>query len=243
VPDGRHPGIVGAVGSADRQEGPSIHDRAPAAAPIRVGLVDDHPSILASLAAAIGNAPDLVLVGAATTVDDALRLAGHVDVLVCDVQLAGRAEGLLILGSVHDPATTTHDGPPAVIFLSGFEQPSLVRTAIERGAAGYLSKSAELPEILDAIRTVAGGGTAFTASALRGARTARRRPSDREIQVIDRVIAGASNAEIAGSMGLSEKTVESHLRRLFDRYGVLSRTELAVLAIDEGWTSDRRSDR
>ena len=53
--------------------------------------------------------------------------------------------------------------------------------------------------------------------------------------MIERVRAGSTNAEIATSLGLSEKTVESHLRRLFDRYGLLSRTELAVLAIEEGW--------
>jgi DNA-binding NarL/FixJ family response regulator len=78
---------------------------------------------------------------------------------------------------------------------------------------------------------------------LRASRDARRRPSDREIQVIDAIVRGDTNAEIAASLGLSEKTVESHLRRLFDRYGLLSRTELAVLAIDEGWTANDRSRR
>ena len=53
--------------------------------------------------------------------------------------------------------------------------------------------------------------------------------------MIARVVAGSTNAEIAVELGLSEKTVETHLHRLFDRYGLLSRTELAVLAIDEGW--------
>ena len=54
------------------------------------------------------------------------------------------------------------------------------------------------------------------------------------------ISAGASNAEAAAVLGLSEKTIESHLRRLFDRYGVLSRTELAVLAIREGWAEGTR---
>jgi DNA-binding NarL/FixJ family response regulator len=130
-----------------------------------------------------------------------------------------------------------------VILLSGFEQPSLVRAAIERGAAGFLDKSAELSAIIDAIRTVAAGGTVYTAAALRLSRDARRRPSDRELQVIDRVVAGATNAEVATALGLSERTVESHLRRLFDRYGLLSRTELAVLALEEGWTAENRADR
>ena len=65
-------------------------------------------------------------------------------------------------------------------------------------------------------------------------------PPSAEIQVIAHVIDGATNAEIAAALGLSEKTVESHLRRLFDRYGLLSRTELAVLSIDEGWAAEKR---
>ena len=89
--------------------------------------------------------------------------------------------------------------------------------------------------IVDAIRTVAAGGTVFRAADLDAARDAPRRPTGRELDVIARVVAGSTNAEIAAELGLSEKTVETHLHRLFDRYGLLSRTELAVLAIDEGW--------
>jgi DNA-binding NarL/FixJ family response regulator len=175
--------------------------------------------------------------------DDALRLAALVDVLICDVQLDGHAEGLRILEALHDPRSSlgrSEGGPPAVIVLTGFEQASLVRAAIERGAAGFLDKSAELETIVEAVRTVAAGGTVYTAAALQLSRTARRRPSDRELEVIHRVIGGATNAEVATALGLSERTVESHLRRLFDRYGVLSRTELAVLALDEGWTIEHR---
>lgn len=204
---------------------------------IRVGLVDDHPTVLAAVAAAVAASADLELIGTASTLEGARGLASAVDVLVCDIQLEGRAEGLAILDAVHDPAAAWPEGsrPPAILLLSGFEQPSLIRAAVERGAAGYLSKAADLPEIVAAIRTVAAGGTAFSAAALRTSRTARRRPSDREIEVIGLVMDGATNAEIAAALGLSEKTVESHLRRLFDRYGLLSRTELAVTAIDEGW--------
>jgi DNA-binding NarL/FixJ family response regulator len=164
-----------------------------------------------------------------------------VDVLVCDIQLDGQAEGLAILDAVHDPrAPFASSGPPAVLLLSGFAQPSLVRAAVDRGAAGYLDKGADLSEILAAIRTVGGGGTAFSAAALRTSRTAPRRPSDREIEVIELVMAGATNAELATALDLSEKTIESHLRRLFDRYGLVSRTELAVMAIDQGWVEPAR---
>jgi two-component system, NarL family, response regulator DesR len=205
--------------------------------------VDDHPAVLASLAAAVRETDDLVLAGTAATVVEGLALASVVDVLVCDVQLDGHAEGLRILEMIHRPEAMAIATAPAVILLSGFDQPSLVRAAIERGAAGFLGKTVELPAIIGAIRTVAAGGTVFTATALSSSRTAVRRPSDREIQVIGLVRDGATNAEVASALGLSEKTVESHLRRLFDRYGLMSRTELVVQAIDEGWICAQRDAR
>jgi DNA-binding NarL/FixJ family response regulator len=203
--------------------------------PISVVLVDDHPAILDAVGGAVTSAPDLMLAGTARSLDDAralLAVTSGVDVVVSDVQLAGEAEGLRLLDAI---------GPegPAVLLLSSFDQPPLVRTAFERGAAGYLIKTSEVSEVLDAIRTVAGGGTAFSAAMLRAIRSAPRRPSDREIEVLTLVCGGASNDEIGVRLGVSEKTVESHLRRLFDRYAVLSRTELAVLALREGWVAEK----
>ena len=205
-----------------------------------MGVVDDHPAVLSSIATAVGDQADLQLIGTARTGDDAIDLASKVDVLVCDMNLSGGAEGLQVLRAVHDPRTAGGRTPPAVLFLSGYGYPSLIRAAIDGGAAGYLDKSADLPEILDAIRTLAAGGTAYTAAALVGSRAAPRRPTEREIEVIESIVGGSTNAEIAGHLGLSEKTVESHLRRLFDRYGLVSRTELAVLALEQGWATDRR---
>jgi DNA-binding NarL/FixJ family response regulator len=220
-----------------------IRDRSVTDQRTGVGLVDDHPAVLASLGAAVAGTDDLVLIGTAATVADAMALASTVDVLVCDVQLDGHAEGLRILELVHRPEAIVVAPAPAVILLSGFDQPSLVRAAIERGAAGFLGKTVELRAIIDAIRTVAAGGTVFTATALQSSRTADRRPSDREIQVIGLVRDGATNAEVAAALGRSEKTVESHLRRLFDRYGLMSRTELVVRAIDDGWIGVHRDPR
>jgi DNA-binding NarL/FixJ family response regulator len=204
--------------------------------PVCVLLVDDHPAILDAIARAVSAADDLALAGMARSLveaRDALDAgAGTIDVVVSDVQLAGEAEGLRLLDAV---------GPegPAVLLLSSFDQPPLIRTAFDRGAAGYLIKTSEVTEILDAVRTVAAGGTAFSAAMLRAIRSAPRRPSDREIEVLGLLCAGASNDEIGVRLGVTEKTVESHLRRLFDRYGVLSRTELAVLALREGWVTEK----
>jgi len=196
--------------------------------------------VLASLARELEDSSDLELVGSAANIADAVELGARVDVLVCDMNLADGAEGLRVLREIHDPRKLRHGDPPAVLFLSGFGYPSLIRAALDGGASGYLDKSADLAEIADAVRTLAAGGTAYSAVALHSSRDARRRPSDREIQVLELIVEGATNAEVGAALGLSEKTVESHLRRLFDRYGLLSRTELAVLAIDEGWVAARR---
>ena len=202
---------------------------------LRVALVDDHPAILSAVAAAIHESPDLELVGTGRTLDQARAFAngppgaaGRPDVLVCDMQLAGEAEGLRLLELAGGDA-------PAMLILSSFDQAPHVRAAFERGAAGYVVKTAEIGEILEAIRVVGAGGTAFSAAMLRTVRSSPRRPSAREIEVLGLLCAGASNDEIGARLGVSERTVESHLRRLFDRYGVLSRTELAVLAVREGW--------
>ena len=239
MPLAAFPCTLAGLGCAIRG-GVNIHERPISERPIRIGLVDDHPVVLASIATAIEGAGDLALVGTAAAIGDAVALAYHVDVLVCDMNLADGAEGLRVLREIHDPRTPRQADPPAVLFLSGFGYPSLIRAALDGGASGYLDKTADVAEILDAVRTLAAGGTAYSAVALHGSRDARRRPSDREIQVLGFVVDGATNSEVGAALGLSEKTVESHLRRLFDRYGLLSRTELAVLAIEEGWVAARR---
>lgn len=199
---------------------------------IRVGIVDDHPSILAAISAAIDAEPDLALSGTGRTLEDAVDLLARSDVLLCDVQLEG-SDGLRVLDIARqaDPAA-------AVLLISGHGHHSIIRAAVERGAAGYLDKSVEVETIIAAVRTVAGGGTVYAAADLAEARRAPRTPSERERQVIAAVVAGRTNAEIAAALGLSEKTIETHLHRLFDRYALLSRTELAVLAVGEGWVRE-----
>jgi DNA-binding NarL/FixJ family response regulator len=198
---------------------------------IRLAVVDDHPAISAAIAAAVEGLTDIELVGRATSARDALELIDRTspDIVLCDIWLDGEAAGLELL---RRQATAT---PPRFIVLSAFDQPSFVRAAIDAGAAGYLSKAADVAQIVEAVRAVGAGATRFDDAALRTARDAPRPPSEREIQAIRLLADGASNDEIAGALGISVKTVESHLRRLFGRYAVLSRTELAMLAVREGW--------
>ena len=203
-----------------------------APAVIRFLVLDDHPAIAAALSAAIAARDDLELVAAPSTADEALAAvtALQPDVVVCDLWLAGEPAGLDVLTTVAGMSRG-----PRVLVLSGFDQPSFLRAAFEGGAAGYLSKATPVAEIVDAIVAVERGETRFPDVTLRALRDAPRRPSPREIAAIRLLARGASNDEIAVGLGISIKTVESHLRRLFGRYGVLSRTELAMLAVREGW--------
>jgi DNA-binding NarL/FixJ family response regulator len=114
-----------------------------------------------------------------------------------------------------------------------------MRAVFERGGAGFLSKATELDAVLAAIRSVARGEAAFSAMALEAARDAIRPPSAREIEVIRLLMQGATSDEAGHDLRISARTVESHIRRLFDRYGVVSRTELIVLAHREAWVDDR----
>lgn len=206
---------------------------------IRLAVVDDHPAIAAAIGAAIRDRADIDLVGSVTSAADAADLVARCepDVLLCDLWLDGEAAGLDVLASIAGPARTGGGTQhrPRVLVLSGFDQPSFLRAAFEGGAAGYLSKASSVEDIVDAVLAVARGETRFPAVTLRALRDAPRRPSARELGAIRLLARGASNDEIAVGLGISVKTVESHLRRLFGRYGVLSRTELAMLAVREGW--------
>lgn len=198
---------------------------------IRLAVVDDHPAISAAIAGAVAGRPDIELVGRATSVRDAVELIDRTspDIVLCDIWLDGEAAGLDILRRL------AGEERPRFVVLSAFEQPSFLRAAIAAGAAGYLTKAADIDDIVDAVVAVAAGERRFDEAALRAVDTAPRPPSRREIEAIRLIADGASNDEIAAALGISVKTVESHLRRLFGRYAVLSRTELAMLAVREGW--------
>jgi len=199
---------------------------------IRLVVVDDHPAIATAVAAATASRDDIELVGRATSRDAAISLLEETepDVVLCDIWLGGEPSGLDLLRRLQGRGSR-------ILMFSGFEQASFLRAAFEGGAAGYLSKASDLDEILEAVTAVAAGETRFPDVTLRALRDAPRRPSDREVEALRLLARGSSNDEIAMGLGISIKTVESHLRRLFGRYGVLSRTELALLAVREGWVS------
>ena len=201
---------------------------------IRLAIVEDHPAIAEGLTALLRNEADVTVVGTAADSVSADRLieTQAPDVVLCDIRLADTVDGLEILAR--------HASNPSFIMLSAYSYPSYYVAAVEHGAKGYLSKMATIDQILRAVRTVAGGGTAFPDDVRRAVRTALRAPTPREAQILALVAEGHANAEIAERLSLRVKTVESQLRRMFDRYDVTSRTSLVRVAQHQGWIEGDR---
>lgn len=197
---------------------------------VRVALVDDHPVVLSGLDAALATVPGLLVVAHGATVADARRIADRadVDVILLDVRLPD-GNGLELVSEI------STDGQPAIIVLSSFKTSQYVAAAVRFGAQGFLLKTAPLDDLVEAIRRVADGGSAFTTEQLREGRSGFVSLSRREQEVLRLVLRGLSNDEIGAELHVSGKTIEAHLSRLYGRIGVVSRIELALRAEREGW--------
>jgi DNA-binding NarL/FixJ family response regulator len=198
-----------------------------AAAPIRVAIVDDHPVLREGTAALLAAQDGLAMAGTAGSVEEAAALVGSagIDVVLLDIRL-GTDSGLRWL------AESPSGSRPAVVVLTSYDYPQYAEAALRLGASGFVLKTAPIAELVDAIRRAAAGGMSFSRRPDRGATV---KLSEREHEVVALVVEGRSNDEIAAGLGIGAKTVESHLRRLFERLDVASRTELATRALREGW--------
>jgi DNA-binding NarL/FixJ family response regulator len=209
------------------------------ARPTTVVLVEDHTMVADAFRAAFDLAPDLAVVGHATTVADAERLVSRTtpDVAVIDFRLpdADGADAVLRLRHrVPDLRT--------LIVTSATDDHSVNR-AISAHADGYLLKDQPIEQLLDGVRTVAGGGTVFAPSLLlrllqRGTTTAEglhRVPlSDREREVLHLLARGQSTAAMAEELHLSVNTVRNHAQSVLTKLGVHSRLEAVSQAVRTG---------
>jgi DNA-binding NarL/FixJ family response regulator len=196
---------------------------------IRVAIVDDHPALREGTAALLEKEPDLAVCGLAGTIAEARALVAAPDgpdVLVVDIRLGGERGLDLLL----DPGAGT-GRRPAIVVWTAFDVPQYTAFAFRSGAAGFVVKTAPVSELVDAIRHAAAGGIHFTTRP----DLASRPLSDREREVLGHLVAGRSNDEIGAAMGVITRTVEAHLTRLYERYDIRSRTELAARAAREGW--------
>lgn len=193
---------------------------------IKVAIVDDHPVLRDGIASLLATEADMEVVALGENVADAERLlaADEADVLLLDVRL-GTHSGLTALS-----ANDSTSGRPAVVVLTAYGYPQYAEAALRLGASGFVVKNGPIEDLLAAIRAAASGNLHF------GVRPGQRLAlSERELDVVRKVVEGRSNDEIATDLGIAPKTVESHLRRIFERVDVTSRTELATRALREGW--------
>jgi DNA-binding NarL/FixJ family response regulator len=198
---------------------------------IRVAIVDDHPVLREGTAALIGQEPDIEAVATPATIAELRTLLagdGAPDVVIQDIRM-GPESGLTVLGELAAQATV---GPvPAVIVWTAYDYPQYAAYAYRAGAAGFVVKTAPTAELVRAIRQVADGALFFASRP-----DLRSRPlTPREREVLAATVGGHSNDEIAASLGITTRTVEAHLTRLYERFDLHSRTELVARAVTEGW--------
>lgn len=198
---------------------------------IKLVILEDHPAIADGLVALLGSEPDVTVVGSARDRASARVLIeqGDPDVVLCDVLQEGADGGLELL------LDFAGRDRPAFVMYSAYNSTAFLSKAIARGAAAYISKLAPAEAILKVLRDAAAGRRVFGPDTLRTARSAPPAPTARELETIALLDEGCTNQEIAARLGIRVKTVESQLRRLFDRYDVANRTSLVHLARKEGW--------
>jgi two-component system response regulator DesR len=195
---------------------------------IRLAIVDDHPMVTGGLDAALSTMADLRVVAHGASVQEAreLLVRDDIDVVLLDVRLED-GNGIQAL------AERGTRGRPAVLVISSFKTSQYVAASARFGAAGFLLKTVPLPTLVEAIRTVANGGSVFTHDQLQKGFVLL---TPRERQVVRLAMDGLTNKEIATRLRMSPKTVESRLGEVYERYGIIGgRVELSLRASDEGW--------
>ena len=202
---------------------------------IRVLLADDHGVIRDGLGRLIGGLEDVELVGTAADGADAIEKAKQLqpDVVVMDLDMP-RVDGIEATRKILAQQETN------VLVLTAFSDRARILGALEAGACGYLLKDAASEDVADGIRAAARGESPLDPRAARTVLSARSEPdplaglSQREREVLDALVEGLPNKLIARRLEISEKTVKSHLTRIFRELDVTDRTQAALWAERNG---------
>ncbi len=200
---------------------------------ITVLLVDDHSLVRRGFRRMLEDESDMEVVGEAGNGEDSIKLAKelHPRVVVMDCALPG-------MNGLDATRRIIADSPQtAVLMLSMHTESTWVRQAIEAGAKGYFLKNAMDLELGAAIRKVAAGETVFDPqveqrSVLKGERSAAL--TQRELEVLQMIVDGKSNKEIATALDLSANTVAVHRANIMNSLGIHKTAELVVYAIRAG---------
>jgi DNA-binding NarL/FixJ family response regulator len=205
----------------------------------RVIIADDHELAREGLRAMIARDPGFVLVGEASSAEEAVSLtvSQSPDLAILDVQFGGASlDGFFAARAIRSKAP--HVG---VLMVTLHDAPQFVSAAVQAGARGYMLKDASRSELIAAMKSVASGATAFPSRLLVRALDQEPQSPDaganrlarltaREREVLRHVARGLTNKAIARELGLSPGTVKVHVERLLAKLGVTDRTQAAVMA-------------
>ncbi|MFQ5461332.1 MAG: response regulator [Phycisphaerae bacterium] len=217
----------------------------PSAATVSIVLVDDHALLRDSVARLLNAEAGLSVVGMVGEAGGAVALCVKFcpDVIVMDIDMPG----LSPFEAAKEIGRLCRD--TRILFLSSYAHDRYIEQALDAHADGYLTKSESAETVVQAIRTIANGGSHFSEAILdrlivdhEGARLARPSPSristltPREIETLRYVACGLTKKEIAAIMHVSAKTVEKHSDHLMQKLDIHDRVELTRFAIREGLT-------
>jgi two-component system, NarL family, response regulator len=201
-------------------------------AKLRLILADDHAVLREGLSLILGALPDMVVIAEASTGEEAfeLFLKHDPDVLLLDIQMPGG-------GGMNTLKRLLKNRPGArILILTAYDTEEDVYRSMLAGASGYVLKDTPHDELISAIRTVASGQRYMsrTASAKLAGRIGAPELTDRELVILRCVASGRANKEIADKLGISEGTVKSHVNKIMQKLGALSRTDAAIAGLRKG---------
>jgi DNA-binding NarL/FixJ family response regulator len=209
---------------------------------IRVLIVDDHVVVRRGLAAIIAERADMELVGEASDGEEAVALVRErtPDVVLVDLAMPN-VDGIETTRRILAVRPETR-----VTILTSFAEHARIRSAFDAGALGYLLKDADPEELASGVRLLASGSSPLAAKAARVLVESRSQAgtgtggegsdlTPRERTVLELVATGCANKEIARRLEISERTVKTHLTRVFRSIGVFDRVQAALWARDHGF--------
>ncbi|MER6350024.1 response regulator [Streptomyces sp. NPDC001595] len=202
---------------------------------VRILLCDDHAVVRAGLRALLSSAPDIEVAGEAATGEEAVALARRLapDVVLMDLQLGPGIDGVETtrrLLAAGDPA-------PHILVLTTYDTDADITRAIEAGATGYLLKAERPEELFAAIHAAAEGRTALSPPVAGRVMAHLRTPgptlTPRERDILGHLVRGLTNRDIARTLFISEATVKTHLRRIYDKLDVTTRAAAVAVAKEQ----------